>query len=45
MPSGKPVKIIFKGEIDPWLIPTDPALGFEIVDAKITESGSSPAFR
>ncbi len=38
MPSGKPGKIIFKGKIDPLLIPTDPAPGFEIVDAKITES-------
>jgi hypothetical protein len=31
-------KIIFKGKIDPRLIPTDPALGFEIVDVKLTES-------
>jgi hypothetical protein len=38
MPSGKPGKIIFKGRIDPRLIPTDSAPGFEIVDAKITES-------
>ena len=38
MPSGKPGKIIFKGKIDPRLIPTDSAPGFEIIDAKITES-------
>jgi hypothetical protein len=38
MPSKKPGKITFKGKIDPRLIPTDSAPGFEIVDAKITES-------
>lgn len=38
MPSKKPGKIIFKGKIDPRFIPTDSAPGFEIVDAKITES-------
>ena len=38
MPSKKPGKIIFKGKIDPRLIPTDSTPGFEIVDAKITES-------
>ena len=38
MPSKKPGKIIFKGKIDPRLIPTDSAPGFEIVDAKVTES-------
>jgi Protein of unknown function (DUF2442) len=38
MPSKKPGKIIFKGKIDHRLVPTDSAPGFEIVDAKITES-------
>ena len=38
MPSKKPGKIIFKVKIDSRLIPTDSAPGFEIVDAKITES-------
>jgi hypothetical protein len=38
MPSGKPGKIIFKGKIDRRLIPTDSTRGFEIVDAKVTES-------
>jgi hypothetical protein len=38
MPPGKPGKVIFKGKIDPRLIPADSAPGFEIVDAKITES-------
>ncbi|HEV3209368.1 MAG TPA: DUF2442 domain-containing protein [Chthoniobacterales bacterium] len=38
MPFKRPGKIIFKGKIDPRLIPTDSAPGFEIVDAKITES-------
>ena len=38
MPSKKPGKIIFKGKIDPRLIPTDAAPGYEIVDAKVTDS-------
>jgi len=38
MPFKRPGKIIFKGKIDPRLIPTDSAPGFEIVDAKVTES-------
>jgi Protein of unknown function (DUF2442) len=38
MPSKKRGKLTFKGKIDPRLIPTDSAPGFEIVDAKITES-------
>jgi Protein of unknown function (DUF2442) len=38
IPAKKPGKIIFKGKIDPRLIPTDSAPGFEIVDAKITDS-------
>jgi len=36
MPSKKPGKITFKGKIDPRLIPTDAAPGYEIVDAKVT---------
>jgi hypothetical protein len=35
MPSKKPGKITFKGKIDPRLIPTDAAPGYEIVDAKV----------
>jgi hypothetical protein len=38
MPFKKLGKIIFKGKIDPRLIPMDPAPGFEIVVAKIIES-------
>jgi hypothetical protein len=38
MPSKKPGKITFKGKIDPRLIPTDAAPGYEIVDAKVTET-------
>jgi hypothetical protein len=38
MPSKKRGKLTFKGKIDPRLIPTDSAPGFEIIDAKITES-------
>ena len=34
MPSKKPGKITFKGKIDPRLIPTDAAPGYEIVDAE-----------
>jgi hypothetical protein len=34
----KPGKITFKGKIDPRLIPTNAALGYEIVDAKVTET-------
>jgi hypothetical protein len=36
MPSKKPGKITFKGRIDPCLIPTHTAPGYEIVDAKVT---------
>jgi hypothetical protein len=36
MPSKKPGKITFKGKINPRLIPTDAAPGYEIVDAKVT---------
>jgi len=38
MPSKKPGKITFKGKIDPRLLPTDVAPGYEIVDAKVTET-------
>ena len=38
MPSKKPGKITFKGKIDPRLVPTDGAPGYEIVDAKVTDS-------
>src|SRR5215471_1154402 len=38
MPSKKPGKITFKGKIDPRLIPTDAAPGYEIVDAKVTDT-------
>ena len=38
MPSRKPRKITFKGKIDPRLIPTDAAPGYEIVDAKVTDT-------
>ena len=38
MPSKKPRKITFKGKIDPRLIPTDAAPGYEIVDAKVTDT-------
>jgi hypothetical protein len=38
MPSRKPGKITFKGKIDPRLIPTDAAPGYEIVDATVTET-------
>jgi hypothetical protein len=38
MPSKKPGKITFKGKIDTRLIPTDAAPGYEIVDAKVTDS-------
>ena len=38
MPSRKPGKITFKGKIDSRLIPTDAAPGYEIVDAKVTET-------
>jgi hypothetical protein len=38
MPSKKPGKITFKGKIDRRLIPTDAAPGYEIVDAKVTET-------
>ena len=37
MPSKKPGKITFKGKIDPRLVPTDAAPGYEIVDAKVTD--------
>jgi len=38
MPSKKPGKITFKGKIDPRLVPTDAAPGYEIVDAKVTDT-------
>jgi hypothetical protein len=38
VPSKKPGKITFKGKIDPRLIPTDAAPGYEIVDAKVTDT-------
>jgi hypothetical protein len=38
MPSKKPGKITFKGKIDPRLMPTESAPGYEIVDAKVTAS-------
>ena len=38
MPSKKPGKITFKGKIDPRLVPTEAAPGYEIVDAKVTDS-------
>jgi NAD(P)-dependent dehydrogenase (short-subunit alcohol dehydrogenase family) len=38
MPSKKPGKITFKGKIDPRLIPTDGAPGYEIVGAKVTDT-------
>ena len=38
MPSNRRAKLTFKGKIDPRLMPTDSAPGFEIVDVKITES-------
>jgi hypothetical protein len=38
MPSKKPGKITFKGKINARLIPTDVAPGYEIVDAKVTDS-------
>jgi Protein of unknown function (DUF2442) len=38
MPSKKAGKITFKGKIDPRLIPTDAAPGYEIVDAKVTDT-------
>ena len=38
MPSKKRGKLTFEGKIDRRLIPTDSAPGFEIVDAKISES-------
>ena len=38
MPSKKPGKITFKGKIDPRLIPTDAAPGYEIIDAKVTDT-------
>jgi hypothetical protein len=38
MPSKKSGKITFKGKIDPRLILTDAAPGYEIVDAKVTET-------
>jgi hypothetical protein len=38
MPSKKPGKITFKAKIDPRLIPTDAAPGYEIIDAKVTDS-------
>jgi hypothetical protein len=37
-PSQKRGKLTFKGKIDPRLIPTDSAPGFEIADVQITES-------
>jgi hypothetical protein len=36
--SEKPGKITFKGKIDPRLIPTDAAPGYEIIDTKVTYS-------
>jgi hypothetical protein len=39
MPSKKSGKITFKGKIDTRLIPADTAPGYEIVDAKVTDSG------
>ena len=38
MPSKKPGKITFKDKIDPRLMPTGSAPGYEIVDAKVTGS-------
>src|SRR5215471_14458389 len=38
MPSKKRGKLTFKGKIDPRLIRTDSAPGFEIIDSKIPES-------
>jgi hypothetical protein len=38
MPSKKRGKLTFKGKMDPRLILTDSAPGFEIIDAKITGS-------
>jgi len=38
MPSKKPGKITFKRKIDPRLVPTDTAPGYEIIDAKVTDS-------
>lgn len=38
MPSKGRAKLTFKSKIDPRLIPTDSAPGFEIADVKVTES-------